>query len=74
MPDLNQLLNLVDWMKQVGDVGNVFISKHGDLSVQVLTTLFLTPVLVKLQQSSILLCVSSFLITLEIQLRKCQVD
>ncbi|KAK7381270.1 hypothetical protein VNO78_33840 [Psophocarpus tetragonolobus] len=39
VPDLNQLLNLVDRMKQVGDVVNVFISKHGDLSVQVSTTL-----------------------------------
>lgn len=39
VPDSNQLLNLVDRMKQVGDVVNVFISKHGDLSVQVSTTL-----------------------------------
>ncbi|TKY50217.1 Checkpoint protein hus1-like [Spatholobus suberectus] len=39
VPDLSQLLNLVDRMKQVGDVVNVFISKHGDLSVQVSTTL-----------------------------------
>ena len=38
VPDLNQLLNLVDRMKQVGDVVNVFISRHGDLSVQVSTT------------------------------------
>ncbi|CAJ1947054.1 unnamed protein product [Sphenostylis stenocarpa] len=39
VPDLNQLLNLVDRMKLVGDVVNVFISRHGDLSVQVSTTL-----------------------------------
>ncbi|RDX90296.1 Checkpoint protein hus1-like protein, partial [Mucuna pruriens] len=39
VPDLSQLLNLVDRMKQVGDVVNVFVSKHGDLSVQVSTTL-----------------------------------
>lgn len=39
MPDLSQLLNFVDRMKQVGDVLNVFISKYGDLSVQVSTTL-----------------------------------
>ncbi|XP_027359240.1 uncharacterized protein LOC113867929 [Abrus precatorius] len=39
VPDLNQLLNFVDRMKQVGDVVNVFINKYGDLSVQVSTTL-----------------------------------
>ncbi|KAL2335473.1 hypothetical protein Fmac_016686 [Flemingia macrophylla] len=39
VPDLSQLLNLVDRMKLVGDVVDVFISKHGDLSVQVSTTL-----------------------------------
>lgn len=39
MPDLNQLLNLVDRMKHVGDAVNVSISKYGDLSVQVSTTL-----------------------------------
>ncbi|KAJ1398747.1 Checkpoint protein Hus1/Mec3 [Sesbania bispinosa] len=39
VPDLNQLLNFVDRMKYVGDAVNVFISKHGDLRVQVSTTL-----------------------------------
>ncbi|KAK7316320.1 hypothetical protein VNO77_35272 [Canavalia gladiata] len=39
VPDLNQLLNFVDRMKLVGDVVNVFISKYGDLRVQVSTTL-----------------------------------
>ncbi|KAK7270595.1 hypothetical protein RJT34_25884 [Clitoria ternatea] len=39
VPDLNQLLNFVDRMKQVGDAVNVFISKYGDFSVQVSTTL-----------------------------------
>ncbi|XP_020209126.1 uncharacterized protein LOC109794075 [Cajanus cajan] len=39
VPDLSQLLNLVDRMKLVGDVVNLFISKHGDFRVQVSTTL-----------------------------------
>ncbi|XP_012568085.1 uncharacterized protein [Cicer arietinum] len=39
VPDLNQLLNLVDRMKHVGDAVNVSISKYGDLTVQVSTTL-----------------------------------
>ncbi|WJX82611.1 hypothetical protein P8452_65348 [Trifolium repens] len=39
VPDLNQLLNLVDRMKHVGDAVNVSISKYGDLRVQVSTTL-----------------------------------
>ncbi|CAK8533461.1 unnamed protein product [Lathyrus sativus] len=39
VPDLNQLLNLVDRMKHVGDAVDVSISKYGDLSVQVSTTL-----------------------------------
>ncbi|XP_057447661.1 uncharacterized protein LOC130739405 [Lotus japonicus] len=39
VPDLIQMLNFVDRMKHVGDVVNVFISKYGDLRVQVSTTL-----------------------------------
>lgn len=39
VPDLNQLQNFVDRMKQVGDVLSVSISKYGDLHIQVSTTL-----------------------------------
>ncbi|KAE9612634.1 hypothetical protein Lal_00005926 [Lupinus albus] len=39
VPDLIQLQNFVDRMKNVGDVLNVFISKYGDLRVDVSTTL-----------------------------------
>ncbi|XP_023549190.1 uncharacterized protein LOC111807621 [Cucurbita pepo subsp. pepo] len=39
VPDLNQLQNFVDRMKNVGDLLNVSISKYGDLHVQISTTL-----------------------------------
>ncbi|XP_028766368.1 uncharacterized protein LOC114724220 [Neltuma alba] len=39
VPDLNQLQNFVDRLKQVGDVLGVSISKYGDLHIQVSTTL-----------------------------------
>ncbi|TYJ30370.1 hypothetical protein E1A91_A06G125700v1 [Gossypium mustelinum] len=39
VPDLNQLQNFVERMKQVGDMLNVSISKYGDLHVQISTTL-----------------------------------
>lgn len=39
VPDMNQLQNFVDRMKQVGDVLSVSISKYGDLHLQVSTTL-----------------------------------
>ncbi|KAI6672007.1 hypothetical protein NL676_006892 [Syzygium grande] len=37
--DLNQLQSFVDRMRHVGDVLNVSISKHGDLHLQISTTL-----------------------------------
>ncbi|XP_030526392.1 uncharacterized protein LOC115738046 isoform X2 [Rhodamnia argentea] len=37
--DLNQLQSFVDRMRHVGDVLNVWISKHGDLHLQISTTL-----------------------------------
>lgn len=37
--DLNQLQSFVDRMRHVGDVLNVSISKHGDLHLQIATTL-----------------------------------
>lgn len=39
VPDMHQLQNFVDRMKNVGDVLNVSISKYGDLHLQVSTTL-----------------------------------
>lgn len=39
VPDMNQLQNFVDRLKQVGDVLSVSISKYGDLHIQVSTTL-----------------------------------
>ncbi|KAK7266480.1 hypothetical protein RIF29_19124 [Crotalaria pallida] len=39
VPDLIQLQNFVDRMKHVGDVLNIFISKYGDLRIDVSTTL-----------------------------------
>ncbi|XP_050234114.1 uncharacterized protein LOC126682456 [Mercurialis annua] len=39
VPDFNQLLNYVDRMKHIGDLLNVFISKYGDLHMQISTTL-----------------------------------
>ncbi|XP_031267693.1 uncharacterized protein LOC116126129 [Pistacia vera] len=39
VPDLNQLQNYIYRMKHVGDLLNVFISKYGDVHVQVSTTL-----------------------------------
>ncbi|KAL7605313.1 hypothetical protein Lser_V15G17691 [Lactuca serriola] len=39
VPDMNQLQNFVDRMKNVGDVLNVSISKSGDLHLQISTTL-----------------------------------
>lgn len=39
VPDMNQLQNFVDRMKNVGDLINVSISKYGDLHLQISTTL-----------------------------------
>ncbi|CAH9088506.1 unnamed protein product [Cuscuta europaea] len=39
VPDMNQLQNFVDRMKHVGDVINVYISKYGDLHLQISTPL-----------------------------------
>ncbi|KAI9107408.1 hypothetical protein K1719_021445 [Acacia pycnantha] len=39
VPDLNQLQNFVDRLKQVGDALSVSISKYGDLHIQVSTTM-----------------------------------
>ncbi|KAF5726942.1 hypothetical protein HS088_TW22G00627 [Tripterygium wilfordii] len=39
VPELNQLQSFIDRMKHIGELLNVFISKYGDLHVQISTTL-----------------------------------